>query len=494
MESMNNKTVQYKRTLRGSVGAGVNALFNGNGRRYYILEHKDASKYHKAGESQKIIIDQIELGRDSNCQVRFDETFSTVSRRHAAIMKDGERWKLVQLSKTNSTLLNGRPIETECYLENGDEIQLSVGGPRMGFIVPAGKQSLVSSIKMTERLDLFRKQALKPYKTAIACLFALFIFCSAVAGYIINNQDKQIADLFKQVDIQINLTEDIRRKAKEDSTRMAHKMDSISKIKPKTIIVDKTPDIAKAVSQIESSVFTVITTIYVSNQSEVQKLSSSQGTGFLLSDGRFVTARHCVEPWMYDLGEKQAFFAMSRASDGIIKIWAEIFAINMKGEKMNFKSTDFTVDRSYDAPNEVDYELNGEHLKLPGSIAFGTTASLGNDWAYVTTSNKGTILDGKDQSAAIKKGTEVHLLGFPRSLGILDGTNIVEPIYNKMSVSRTGLNNGRCIMVSEGIDHGNSGGPVFIYSKGNLYVVGIVSRGDSNSDHYNHLVPMSNLK
>ena len=43
---MEQKTVKYKRTLRGSVGAGVGALFNGNGRRYFILEHKDASKYH----------------------------------------------------------------------------------------------------------------------------------------------------------------------------------------------------------------------------------------------------------------------------------------------------------------------------------------------------------------------------------------------------------------------------------------------------------------
>lgn len=177
---MEKNNVQYKRTLRGSVGAGVNALFNGNGRRYYILEHKDASKYHKAGESQKIIIDQVELGRDSNCQVRFDETYQTVSRRHAAIIRDGERWKLVQLSKTNTTFLNGRPVENEWYLENGDEIQLSNGGPRLGFIVPAGKQSLVSSIKMTERLELFRKQALRPYKTAIISLACILIL--AVAG------------------------------------------------------------------------------------------------------------------------------------------------------------------------------------------------------------------------------------------------------------------------------------------------------------------------
>ena len=179
---MEQKTVQYKRTLRGSVGAGVGALFNGNGRRYFILEHKDSSKYHRAGESQKIIIDQVELGRDKNCQVRFDdESFPTVSRRHAAIVREGDKWKLIQLSTTNSTFLNGKPVTTEWFLENGDEIQLSVGGPRIGFIVHQGKQSLVSSIKMTERLNLFRKQALRPYKAAIVSLFVLLVLLGSAS-------------------------------------------------------------------------------------------------------------------------------------------------------------------------------------------------------------------------------------------------------------------------------------------------------------------------
>lgn len=80
----------YKRTVAGSVGAGVAAVFNATGRQYYILEHKTESLYHHAGESQKIIVDQVELGRDSACQVRFDEAFETVSRRHAAIVKEGE--------------------------------------------------------------------------------------------------------------------------------------------------------------------------------------------------------------------------------------------------------------------------------------------------------------------------------------------------------------------------------------------------------------------
>ena len=46
-------TTTYKKTLSGSVGAGMGSLFNPNGRKYYILEHKVSSKYHKAGESQE---------------------------------------------------------------------------------------------------------------------------------------------------------------------------------------------------------------------------------------------------------------------------------------------------------------------------------------------------------------------------------------------------------------------------------------------------------
>ena len=131
---MAQATQTYKRSLSGSVGAGLSSVFGGGGRTYYILEHKVSSKYHKAGEAQEIIVDQIELGRDSKCQVQFDESFKTVSRRHAAIVRDGDNWKLIQLSQTNTTFLNGRPVQNEWYLQNGDEIQLSVNGKTHGSL------------------------------------------------------------------------------------------------------------------------------------------------------------------------------------------------------------------------------------------------------------------------------------------------------------------------------------------------------------------------
>lgn len=176
---------QYKRTLAGSVGAGMGAIFNASGRTYYILEHKTETKYHHAGESQKIIVDQIELGRDSSCQVRFDEACETVSRKHAAIVRDGESWKLIPLSQTNATFVNGQRVEGEYHLKSGDEIKLSSRGPVLGFIVPQGEKSLVKSIGMTERMNLFRKQALRPYKTALTILSVALVL--AVAGLVTYN-------------------------------------------------------------------------------------------------------------------------------------------------------------------------------------------------------------------------------------------------------------------------------------------------------------------
>ncbi len=172
----------YKRTVAGSIGAGMGALMNASGRTYYILEHKTSSKYHQAGESQKIIVDQIELGRDSSCQVRFDESYETVSRRHAAIVREGDAWKLLPLSTTNATLVNGQIITSEWHLKSGDEIKLSSKGPVIGFIIPQGEQGLVKSIGLTERMSLFRKQALRPYKTALWILAIVLVL--AVAGLV----------------------------------------------------------------------------------------------------------------------------------------------------------------------------------------------------------------------------------------------------------------------------------------------------------------------
>ena len=48
------QTEPYRRSFSGSVGAGMGALMGGAHKQFYVLEHRMSSKYHRAGETQKI--------------------------------------------------------------------------------------------------------------------------------------------------------------------------------------------------------------------------------------------------------------------------------------------------------------------------------------------------------------------------------------------------------------------------------------------------------
>lgn len=513
---MAGETVQYKRTVKGSVGAGMGALFNGSGRQYFILQHKDTSAYHRAGESQKIIIDQIELGRAKECQIRYDdETWPSVSRRHAAIVKDATGWKIVPLSQTNSTLVNGKVVNTAWYLQNGDEIQLSIGGPRLGFIVPAGNQSLVSSIKLTERLNLFREQALRPYKTAISVLCSVLVLACCVGGYFIWDANNQLkAERMARQ----NLVADIAKQREADSLariKDRQRADSLQKVADDLWVQMRNQELLKErIAAAKKDVFVVLTEVEIQMGAEVHTMTSL-GTGFLLSDGRFVTARHCVQPWMYDTGVGMRAYALSKKYENI-NISANVTAYSAS-EKFTFTSNDFVCDTSYDITFPFTMDIDGEPVRLEGTSAsplrdsegnqLGSNVMYGSDWAYTTKCpRKGSLTYDSQLSKNMKAGQTVHVLGFPAGLGFGDGNRMVEPIYNQMYVSRDGLNDSKCIMVSEGVAHGNSGGPVFAYVNGRLFVVGIVSRKEvatqmlgtfgvqQQQQQYDQLVPMSNLR
>lgn len=354
-------TQNYKRTLAGSVGAGMGAIMNGSGRTYFILEHKSSSKYHQAGEAQKIIVDQIELGRADSCQVRYDESFETVSRRHAAIQREGENWKLIHLSQSNPTLVNGRPINGTYYLQSGDEIQLAVGGPRLGFIVPQGRQALTSSIGMTERMNLFRQQALRPYKTALTVLSIVLILAIAGAGVwifkqdeVIQSQGQLIASQTEEVNqlknnynaqvAEVRKMEDAIKQGKiseEEGRRQLASMNAeVERLRGQVYVADqKLKDLqtqtttdgetggstGKTGKIIEDPFDTSIVTastdlknyynhIYTIKIDRIEVEYNGKrinpgiqlsdvvcGTGFMLDDGTFITDRQNVQPWVYNI-------------------------------------------------------------------------------------------------------------------------------------------------------------------------------------------------
>lgn len=532
---MAQATQPYKRSFAGSVGAGMKSVFGGEGRRYYVLEHKVSTKYHKAGDSQRIIVDQIELGRDPKCQVRFDEAFGTVSRRHAAIVKDGDNWKLVQLSHTNSTYLNGRRIEKEWYLQNGDEIQLSTNGPKLGFIVPQGDKSLVKSIGMTARLNLFRQQALRPYKQALVTLACVLMICLGGGGYVIWEQQNQIeSNRFENERIKRDFREkmaDAERIRRNDSINNAnesrrqqeefarqinqerHRTDAaIAEANRRAAAMGSSSVGVSAMLEqqhIYKDIFYLVTekVVYIQNGTEHvihndDKQYGWGGTGFLLNDGRFVTARHCVEGWLYQNHEGNNMseaVARAAATDNGIKIKAYFIAVSSKSNiKFRFCSTDFKINHSLDKIVQVGVDDNGNPLKwqfpYPANADWPQTM-WATDWAYTTNTQgkKGNIEADVQLCKNLLPMQKLVVLGFPQGLGVGDGREMVDPISNELTTSRSGLANNGCILHSRGTDHGNSGGPIFAIKNDKLVVVGIVSRGDMRTSEHNWAVPICNI-
>lgn len=563
----------YKRTVAGSVGAGFGAVFNAAGRTFYILEHKTESKYHHIGESQKIIVDQIELGRDSSCQVRFDDTFETVSRKHAAIVRDGNNWKIIPLSSTNATFVNSQPISEDRVLNSGDEIRLSSHGPVMGFIIPQGNQNMVKSIGLTERMNLFRKQALRPYKTAIWILFVVLILAvGALVGWNLWQsknyeaklsemqiaqeeisselayKDSEIAELTEKLsnaDIRSKMSASEVRKVnaslqqhKEERAALEKQQQEINKAieelsqkvesndntpvyapESKAPVtqnsnVTKVPQVADNTSatgfaNIEdcySSVYYIKMdniSVYDKDNKELVKFVTEYigGTGFILDNGRFITARRVVEPWFYYNPEK----VIGKDKNGVqwkfgdlqvmsldgFKVVADFTAYAPNGMNFKFKNTDmrgaknFMTTESHDYYTKSEFRINRSIYRFFKKHTFEVrffNRSTMVDWASMAKSeqlgrNNGLVAD---YGASLNPvgNTEVSILGFPKGTGMRSSESVA-PDLRINNINVTGLNDVSLIELSSSrYQEGNDGAPVLLNKDGKWVVIGILSHTD----------------
>ena len=483
------QATSYKRSLAGSVGSGMKSVLGDKGRRFYILEHKVSSKYHNAGESQRIIVDEIEIGRDPRCQVRFDEQFSTVSRRHAAIVRDGDNWKLVQLSKTNSTYLNGHKVENEWYLQHGDEIQLSINGPKLGFIAPSGDKGLVKSIGMTTRLSLFRQQALRPYKTAVTVLaVCLIIGCGVGAFYLhelyqknkeqaelIALNEKRHAEAMAVQDSLLTKATGEREKLTIELTNLKSQFRKVSRQQRNIAVATGNIDNVAINACLPYVFFIYPTSIDVTLPNgesgtldcSRKNVPSWSGTGFILENGTFVTARHVVEAWSFwmngnNIDEELAQLNVIMNNGGKVK--AHFVAISSSGKRLNLTSDQFAINRSADRVRHIE---DGMKMSMGGG---GNT-----DFAYAHVDQAGGLKFNKVASTSLDRGTKLTVLGFPLGLGANPATS-VKPISSTATVGVDGLDRGVILTSETNFEQGCSGAPALILDKnGNYAVIGIIS-------------------
>ena len=532
-------TEPYRRSFSGSVGAGVGALMGGSHRQYYILEYRSSSKYHHTGETQKIIVDQVELGRDPRCQIRFDDSFTSVSRRHAAIVRDGSAWKLVHLSKTNPTLLNGRPVADEWYLQNGDEIQLSSNGPRLGFIIPQGDKSMIKNINFTERFSLFRQQALRPYKQMVAWGSVLFLLVIAglVSWGVIShrqytetsyNQGKIIADYgdsLDSVDVKIKEAEEKAKEAEEKAKeaeekakKAHHKATDASKQAENAIDIataanDNTTHIATTTSS-SSSTATATAPAHEGSLASQPVASSGFSSGMTTQESCFPYIYYIqldkIE-WTHKNGHVEQFDIIRRwagtgfmLEDGrfvtslrIIEQWLFQVNGNLLNEELH------PLNKAV-CNNERVVAYFTAHSSNGSSLTFTSEDFVVDRSADNLTVLRGPLgglvrgariliapeTGGKDwaymqtsQRSGLKFNPDKsRLMGRAVDLTILGFPGQVGissasgPIYGSAKTAGSGLNRGDILTTNTSFEVGGSGAPVFAISENGEYeVVGVVS-------------------
>jgi len=93
------------------------------------LVHLDGPRRGQIDEFRK---DQIRIGRDPQSDVLMPADLRIISRNHAELVRDGNRFQLVAKGR-NKCMLNGQYID-QAWLKSGDVITLAEGGPKLSFL------------------------------------------------------------------------------------------------------------------------------------------------------------------------------------------------------------------------------------------------------------------------------------------------------------------------------------------------------------------------
>jgi pSer/pThr/pTyr-binding forkhead associated (FHA) protein len=96
------------------------------------------------GQIQEYDSDSIAIGRHPSCELRFPAELAIVSRKHAEIQRDGNRFRVVDHS-VNGTFVNGKRV-SETYLKNGDVLTFAEGGeaPKVSFLMQVKEERMDS--------------------------------------------------------------------------------------------------------------------------------------------------------------------------------------------------------------------------------------------------------------------------------------------------------------------------------------------------------------
>lgn len=489
----------------------------------YSLEYLDASSLHKSGDYEKIVVPYIEMGRDRSCVIKFDDDVLLVSRKHAAISREGTKFILKHLSATNSTYLNDQAVTSEAVLANGDVIKLSAQGPRLRFNTTT---SGTAHLGFTNRMNLVINQAVKPYRKVLAVFFLVFMAVVSTLTWTLRNTQERLDEQILLSQAQASSIAEANLKNEEFSRLMGEneakfkaqiadmgmRMKAISKANE-----EKEPDLSKvekeeiaaqkaelSTSDINSEQFSdyveviqpYVMAIFLNEWKlefkgeviESQRFDDPicMCTGFLIESGDFITARHCIDLLFEEAGDYINFYINSGGNLYLS------FTAKSSDSSLNF---DFTNKQMvYDSSKDLNYSVDDPISGLKGVLR-KTDFFNGSDWAILKRNGKVGIPFDKSSSSNLQAATDLYIMGFPDGM-TFRLNNDLRPDVNKGVVRRQGLINGVINGVHGAERQGNSGGPVLTFIDGKPKIVGIVTGSKldrDGNDIFQVYTPLSNI-
>ena len=429
-------------------------------KKYISLKLKGSNAYHQNGERLKTTERIVNIGETADCDIRF-ETDGLVPEYYASIIQneDGCSWRIVKRSQHIDIALAGKgTIGYAHQLKDGDLIQFGNQPVSLCF----HQHDDTHYDEETDK-DRYWQGAVMALLGLIAVIAVFFSFAQ--------ENDSIVAQDVEPLEESIFLI-------KVDSVcRELVANSQTQRLQPMKVLAGEAPT----------------------------------GTAFLTTDGTMVTARHCVEYWIgtnLDLTTKVG----DLNEDDIVRWAIETETFNQTHPedstmqlRVFFSLYDLMGNKRYvfdtaDSHVHINKDRDGVFMLADFSQDYywrsirpyftDRQMELGDILWIDSLEDKGKVtLAAKQDLEKIEKGTRLIICGFP-----MTGIGDKRMTSTEGTIRRTAAAESENFFFESNINHGFSGGPVFMKSGNDIVAIGVVSRVDSISNGlYKWAVPVTEV-
>lgn len=427
---------------------------------YFSLRLKGGNAYHQPGKRLKLTDRIVNIGETPDCDVRYESDGEQQDYYATIILnEDGKSWRIVKRSQHIDISIAGKgTIGYAHQLSDGDIIQFSDQSMALCF-----------HSHYDDKYDEDEKKI--PWQWVAAGVLALMVMMAVAVVFGnkrggISNED--VEPLEESVYI-----------VKVDSVRQVLVANGVEEcIAPAKVLAGDAPT----------------------------------GTAFLTTDGKLITARHCVEYWIgtnLDLTTKVA----ALAEDDIVRWAIETETFNQLHDKDSvrqlqvfFSLFDFMGNKKYsfastDEQVHMNKDKDGVFMLADFTQDYywrsvrpyfkDRQMELGDILWIDGIKEEGKVsLAGPEQMQNVKNGTKLMICGYP-----MTGIGDKRMTFTEGAIRRNAQTDSENLFFESNINHGFSGGPVLMKDGSNVVAIGVVSRVDSiSSGLYKWAVPISEVR